>query len=58
MIYEEVKISPKLSHWTAQPSNWEELAFTLNNEPVFLSYNPNEKIEMDGRLRHELNLFL
>lgn len=27
--------------WTAQPRNWEELAYTLNMEKPFLDYDPS-----------------
>lgn len=41
-------------YWTAQPTNWEELAYTLNNEDVFLSFNPNDPPKVDQEI---LNMF-
>ena len=40
MTYLCIKVGSK-KYWTAQPSNWEELSFTLHNEKPFLDYNPN-----------------
>ena len=46
MIYVKVKIGSK-TFWTANPRNWEELAYTINYEEPFLDYNPNEQAPPD-----------
>ena len=54
MKYEPIRIANKV-WWMASPSNWEELAFTIHNEPeVLLPYNPND-LQPNTEL---LNLFL
>ena len=53
MEYQKIPIG-KLTFWTSQPKNWEELAYTLNEEPKFLSYDPNN-IEVDPTIK---NMFL
>lgn len=53
MIYSKHKIGLN-NFWLAQPTNWEELAFTLENESGFLDYDPNN-IVPDQEL---LNMFL
>ena len=58
MIYDQIPISPKLSLWIANPSNWEELAYTINNESVFLTYDPSAKVAMTPQLQAELKAFL
>lgn len=39
MTYLEIQIGSHKA-WTAQPSNWDELSWTLHNEEPFLNYNP------------------
>lgn len=40
MVYDKLQIGDKC-FWIANPSNWEELAFTITEEDLFLSYDPN-----------------
>jgi hypothetical protein len=54
MTYYALQIGSK-TFWTAQPSNWEELTYTLNMETPFLDYDPNTIKEASDEL---LNLFL
>lgn len=58
MQYDQIQISKESSVWTANPNNWEELAFTLNNEEQFLSYDPNANWEMKPWIEAELKLYL
>ena len=53
MTYLKIKIGLN-NFWMANPANWQELAFTLNNEKGFLDYDPNNIIP-DQEL---LNMFL
>jgi hypothetical protein len=50
MKYLILKLNNK-EYFTADPSTWEELAFTINEEEPFMSYNPNVNTKEDEILK-------
>ena len=49
MKYEEIAIGED-KFWIAQPETLQELAYTLNEEPVFMLYDPNNIPRADSSL--------
>lgn len=48
MVYKQYKFSDK-TFYSADPKNWEELAFTIAEEDPFMPYDPGN-IEVDPSL--------
>jgi len=45
-----MKYKKAMGLWVADPSNWEELAYTIAHEPHFMQFNPNDIEKADDDL--------